>query len=346
MNNALKQAIHQLETVLNLDLKVIKEVSFIEKNTPGYEIHKTDDNTKIEYNNINDALTAMGIWLSNPKTNYIYTEKRAFKRVGLMLDVARMAVPKIETLEKYILILSLLGYNYLGLYLEDVFEVDNEPKFGYMRGRYTQAELKRLDNYAAKLDFDIVPYVQSLAHLASIFKHHEYGTIKDIDDILLVGEQRTYELIENMLKTTKKVFRSKEINIGMDEAWMLGLGKYLQKYGYQDRLKIMFEHLEKVNAICVKYAYQPSMWADMFFHLVGGHYFNDHVEFSDDITSKIPKNIKLIYWDYYQTDIQRYHAKFKSLSQLTELWLCWWRMEVDWIRTKQRCDHENHESGD
>lgn len=318
MNNALKQAIHQLELVLNLDLKSIQHVNFIERKSPGYEIHKTDDKVKIEYNNINDALTALGIWLSNPKTNYIYTEKRAFKRVGLMLDVARMAVPKIETLEKYILILSLLGYNYLGLYLEDVFEVDNEPQFGYMRGRYTQAELKRLDDYAAKLDFEIVPYIQTLAHLASIFKHHTYGAIKDIDDILLVGEPRTYELIENMLKTTKKVFRSQEINIGMDEAWMLGLGKYLQKYGYQDRLKIMFEHLEKVNALCVKYAYRPAMWADMFFHLVGGHYFNDQVEFSEDITSKIPKNIKLIYWDYYQTDIQRYHAKFKSLSQLTD----------------------------
>lgn len=318
MNIKLKQAIHKLESVLNLDLKSMKAVNFKERISPGYTILKDDSNVTIEYHSVNDALTAIGIWLSNPKSNYVYTEKRAFKRVGLMLDVARMAVPKIETLEKYILWLSLMGYNYLGLYLEDVFEVDDEPKFGYMRGRYTQKELKALDDYAFSLDFQIIPYIQTLAHLASAFKHYEYGTIKDIDDILLVGEPRTYTLIENMLKTTKKVFRSQEINIGMDEAWMLGLGKYLQKYGYQDRLTIMFEHLEKVNALCVKYDYKPAMWADMFFHLVGGHYFNDHVEFSEDIKAKIPKNIQLIYWDYYQTDINKYHAKFKALSQLTQ----------------------------
>lgn len=318
MNSRLKQAIFQLENKLNLDLSSIQQVKFIEQQQPGYRIDKIEAQVSIHYHNLNDALTAIGILLSNPKSTYTYDQTRAFKRVGLMLDVARMAVPKIETLEKYILMLSLFGYNYLGLYLEDVFEVDNEPKFGYMRGRYTQAELKRLDDFAANLDFEIIPYIQTLAHLASVFKHWEYTSIKDIDDILLVGEPRTYELIENMLKTTKKVFRSREINIGMDEAWMLGLGKYLQKYGYQDRIKIMFNHLEKVNALCVKYDYKPAMWADMFFHLVGGHYFNDDIEFSDEIKSKIPQNMKLIYWDYYQTDIQKYQGKFKALSQLSK----------------------------
>lgn len=318
MNLKLKQAIHQLEKVLNLDLKSVNDVKFVEVENSGYNITKVEDKVLIKYHTINDALSAVGIWLSNPKSNYEYDQSRSFKRVGLMLDVARMAVPKIETLEKYVLILSLFGYNYLGLYLEDVFEVENEPKFGYMRGRYTQEELKRLDDYAANLDFEIVPYIQTLAHLASAFKHWEYASIKDIDDILLVDEPKTYELIENMLKTTKKAFRSQEINIGMDEAWMLGLGKYLQKYGYHDRLKIMFEHLEKVNALCIKYDYKPAMWADMFFHLVGGNYFSDDISFSEEIKSKIPQNIKLIYWDYYQADINKYHSKFKALSQLTK----------------------------
>ena len=317
MDQKLEFAFSELKHVFNIDVQMSEQVQFSKRIHKGYLIQKTENNTKIEYHDINDVLTALGIWLSNPKTSYNYDQQRSFKRVGLMLDVARMAVPKIETLEKYILLLSLFGYNYLGLYLEDVFEVDHEPKFGYMRGKYTQKELKRLDDYASKLDFEIIPYIQTLAHLSSAFKHWDYEPIKDIDDILLVGESRTYELIENMLKTTKKVFRSREINIGMDEAWMLGLGKYLQKHGYQDRLNIMFEHLEKVNALCIKYDYKPAMWADMFFHLVGGHYFNDEVSFSEDIKSKIPQNMKLIYWDYYQTDINKYHSKFKALSQLT-----------------------------
>lgn len=316
--NSLSDAIQLVEQTLNLNLSSTSTIQFIERtDIKGYEIIQSETISKIYYQNMNDAMSALGIWISNPKTEYHYKKDRSIEKVSLMLDTARMAVPKIETLKTYVVILSLLGYNALGLYLEDVFEIEKEPKFGYMRGRYTVEELKDLDDFAAKFDFEIIPYIQTLAHLASIFKHWDYHSIKDIDDILLVNEPKTYELIENMLKTTKKAFRSKEINIGMDEAWMLGLGRYLDKYGYQDRLSIMFEHLHKVNALCMKYDYQPSMWADMFFHLVAGNYFESNISFSEDIQKKIPNNLKLIYWDYYQTKRERYDQKFTALKQLT-----------------------------
>ena len=30
-------------------------------------------------------------------------------------------------------------------YTEDIYEVDGEPYFGYMRGSYTKAEMKEID---------------------------------------------------------------------------------------------------------------------------------------------------------------------------------------------------------
>lgn len=318
MENRLAIAIQTIEKTLNLDLSSTSTIQFIHRpHIKGYEIIQNETISKIHYHTLNDALSALGIWTSNPKTDYHYQTDRPIEKVSLMLDTARMAVPKIETLKTTVVILSLLGYNALGLYLEDVFEIKAEPKFGYMRGRYSLEELKDLDDFAASLDFEIIPYIQTLAHLGSIFKHWDYQAIKDIDDILLVNEPKTYELIEHMLQTTQKAFRTKTINIGMDEAWMLGLGRYLDKNGYQDRLSIMFDHLHKVNALCMKYGYQPSMWADMFFHLVAGNYFETNIQFSKDIQQKIPANLKLIYWDYYQTERERYDQKFEALKQLT-----------------------------
>lgn len=318
MENRLMIAIQTIEKTLSLDLNSTSTIQFLYRpHIKGYEIIQNESNSEIHYHTLNDALSALGIWISNPKTEYHYQKDRPIEKVSLMLDTARMAVPKIETLKTYVVILSLLGYNALGLYLEDVFEVTSEPKFGYMRGRYTLEELKELDDFASSLDFEIIPYIQTLAHLGSIFKHWDYHNIKDIDDILLVNEPKTYELIEHMLQTTQKAFRTKEINIGMDEAWMLGLGRFLDTNGYQDRLSIMFEHLHKVNALCIKYDYQPSMWADMFFHLVAGNYFDLNISFSEDMQKKIPANLKLIYWDYYQTELERYDQKFEALKQLT-----------------------------
>ena len=33
------------------------------------------------------------------------------------------------------------------LYTEDTFEVNNEPYFGYMRGRYTPEDIRIIDDY-------------------------------------------------------------------------------------------------------------------------------------------------------------------------------------------------------
>ena len=42
-------------------------------------------------------------------------------------------------------VLSRMGYNQLQLYMEDTYEVKEEPFFGHFRGRYTQEELKEAE---------------------------------------------------------------------------------------------------------------------------------------------------------------------------------------------------------
>ena len=71
-----------------------------------------------------------------------------FKHLGVMLDCSRNAVMNVASVKKYIDILEKLGYNTLMLYTEETYEVDNQPYFGYLRGRYTQKEMQEIDAYA------------------------------------------------------------------------------------------------------------------------------------------------------------------------------------------------------
>lgn len=71
-----------------------------------------------------------------------------FRTFGTMLDCSRNAVPNLHALKKWVDLTASLGYNTLLLYTEDTYEVPDEPYFGYMRGRYSQAELRELDAYA------------------------------------------------------------------------------------------------------------------------------------------------------------------------------------------------------
>ena len=315
----MKERIEIMEKYLPMNFGRLFQMNFNQVEESGYQIIRVDEVVEIKYKNLNEAFAALGYILSHPNDlNYSISRKLSIDSLGIMIDCARNAVPKIETFKEYIIHLALLGYTNLGLYLEDLLEVEDEPMFGYMRGKYSKAELKDLVEFASHFGMEIIPYIQTLAHLNSIFRHPEYRNINDTGDILLVDDPKTYELIDNMLKTTKSIFTSKKINIGMDEAWMLGLGKYLSKYGYTNRMDIMIKHLDKVLSLCKSYDYEVSMWADMFFHLTTGGYLSPGVlEFSDEIKKRVPSDVELVYWDYYQIDEEKYTNKFKSLKTLT-----------------------------
>ena len=224
------------------------------------------------------------------------------KRFGVMIDVSRNGVMLPEELKRYMKTLSDLGYNMVQLYTEDTYECDNEPYFGYLRGRYTKEELKDIVAYANEIGVEVIPCIQTLAHLERIFKWKEYKAINDTTNILLVGEERTYQLIDNMFKTWRECVTTDYIHIGMDEAHMLGLGKYLDKHGYQNRFGILKEHLERVIEIAKKYNFKPIMWSDMFFRLASGGNYYDYSKITDEVSSVRPEGVDLVYWDYYNVD--------------------------------------------
>lgn len=237
-------------------------------------------------------------------------ETRCFDQLGLMTDCSRNAVLNPEGLRLLIRKLAVMGYNRLLLYTEDTYEVEGEPYFGYMRGRYTREELRKIDRYASLFGIELLPCIQTLAHVNAICRWKVYEPIIDCNDILFVGEQRTKELIENMFRTLSETFTSRNVHIGMDEAQMLGAGKYRIKNGYRAASEIMMEHLSLVCEIAEKYGFRPMMWSDMFFRTVFG---NDYYVQADAAVDPgkfegIPKNLELVYWDYYSTDPARYDA--------------------------------------
>ena len=238
------------------------------------------------------------------------------RSLGVMVDCSRDAVYTVGALKKYISLLAKMGYNSLQLYTEDTYEADGEPQFGYLRGRYSKAELKELDAYAKGVGIELIPCIQTLAHLGGITRWSEYGGITDTGDILLAGEERTYELIGHMFQTCAECFTSRRINIGMDEAHMVGLGAYLDKHGYRDRFAILSEHLKRVCAIAGQYGFRPMMWSDMFFRLANnGAYYCSGSEIPQSVIEAVPENVELIYWDYYSRDKAHYDGMIRAHQQ-------------------------------
>ncbi|MBO5070854.1 MAG: beta-N-acetylhexosaminidase [Roseburia sp.] len=242
-----------------------------------------------------------------------------FKRFGTMLDCSRNAVMSVNSLKKWIDITTDLGYNTLLLYTEDTYEVDDNPYFGYMRGRYTQEELKEVDAYAASKGMELIPCIQTLAHLNAIVRWPAYRSHVDTNDILLAGDEAVYELIDKMFASISKCFTSRTINIGMDEAHMIGRGKYYDLHGDTDRSQILIDHIKRVSEIGKKYGFTLAMWSDMFFRLVAGdNYYDSSAKINEEIKKQIPDNVQLIYWDYYSTDKKRYDKMLTAHEKMKE----------------------------
>lgn len=238
-----------------------------------------------------------------------------------MLDCSRNAVMNLKSVKDYIDIIAKFGYSRLMLYTEDTYEIEGEPYFGYFRGRYSQVELKELDDYAFKKGIELIPCIQTLAHLDAIFRWSSYQEINDCNNILLLEEEKTYTFIEKMISTISKCFRSRIVNIGMDEAHMMGLGKYLEKHGFQDKNTIFLKHLDRVVKIAEKYNFKPLIWSDMFYRMAcKGNYYGD-ANLNPEVIAMVPKNLGLIYWDYYHTDKAIYDRMFSGHKQFNnDIW--------------------------
>lgn len=246
-----------------------------------------------------------------------------FKNLGAMLDVSRNAVMKVSQVKKLIGYLKDFGYNSLMLYTEDVYEIDGEPKFGYLRGKYLKSELKEIDSFAKSCGIELIPCIQTLAHLGKLIRWPEYWHHSDIDEILLVDDDRTYALIDKMFGTLEECFTSRTVNIGLDEAANLGRGKYLDKHGYCDRFEIFLKHLNKVVDIAKKHGFKCACWSDMLFSMnaMQDYYRPDAVK-SLKNTDKIPKDLSLIYWDYYHSDKKTYDDMLAAHKMLgRDVWM-------------------------
>ena len=245
-----------------------------------------------------------------------------FERFGSMQNCTTR-VMSIDGIKKFIRQNAIMGYNYLQLYMETTFEVPEEPYFGYMKGRFSKQELKEIVAYGKKFEVELVPCIQTLGHMQELFKWGNYYAVKDIERVMLVDHEKTYELIENMIRALSECFETDRINLGTDEAYFLGLGRYLWFIDNrpQDRSLLFIKHLKRVLTIARKYGYsKPAIWYDNIFHIEFKGYSIPPVwlerEFSKEIREAFP-DVQMIFWQYVPQTPFEFTRSVNMIKQLS-----------------------------
>jgi len=316
----------------------LETLSFIE-DLPSGEFRYDAAARELHFGSLSDAARGIGYALSNPDGNA--GETALIDTRGLMYDMSRNAVYTLETMKEAIRQMALSGFNRLMLYTEDTYRIEGEEYFGYMRGAYSEEELKEIDAYARDFGIETVGCIQTLGHLEQILIWPEYEAVKDTATVLCIDEDKSYELIEKMVLQMKTVFSSTRIHIGMDEAYNFGKGKFLEKFGFQDSFDIITRHLNRVCEICRKHGLEPMIWSDMFFKTGSAthNYYDLESVIPDYAKARIPEDVTLVYWDYYHTEkdfydtmLEKHTAVGSNVAVASGIW-SWLRFWYDHQKT-------------
>ncbi len=299
-------------------------VDFVRVDFPdgdGFEVVRQAAGLAVRYGSVSTAFRAVGGLLAagpDELKRRRLAERAGFSMRGLMLDCSRNGVLRPEAAKAFLRRVALMGVNLVMLYTEDTYEVPGEPFFGYLRGAYSRAELSDLDAYAAALGIEMIPCIQTLAHLEQVLKWDPYFRLRDTPHILLAEDPAVYDFIRKMVRAASAPFRSKRIHIGMDEAHGLGTGRYRQIHGERDPFAIINTHLARVRNICAELGLKPMIWSDMYFRL--GSPTHDYYDLKWKIPRQalkaIPANVQLVYWDYYHDQESFYRRMIANHRRL------------------------------
>ncbi len=132
---------------------------------------------------------------------------------------------------------------------------DTTPHGGF----YTQEELREIVAYAADLGITIIPEIDLPGHMQAALASYPYlgctggpyevsGQWGIRDDVLCVGQDRTFKFIEDVLTEVMEIFPSKYIHIGGDECPKVRWEKCpkcqarINALGFKDDDKFKAEH--------------------------------------------------------------------------------------------------------
>ncbi|HEY3932828.1 MAG TPA: family 20 glycosylhydrolase [Verrucomicrobiae bacterium] len=222
-----------------------------------------------------------------------------FLRRGVMLDISRGRVPKLETLLDLAEKLSDFKINELQLYTEHTFAYTQYKSVWQSWGALTAKEIQILDARCRELGIDLVPNQNSFGHLRYFLEHPKLKKLAEVSGpyedaskefvrrpaTLAPNNSGTIPFLRGLYDELLPNFSSKLFNVGCDETWDLGRGQSKKLCETKGKGRVYLDFLKKIHHEVSARDKKMMFWGDIILKY-------------PKLISQLPENVIALNWGY------------------------------------------------
>ena len=217
---------------------------------------------------------------------------------GVMLDISRDKVYKMETLYELVDRLAAWKINQLQLYTEHTFAYRNHPEVWENASPMKGEEILLLDQYCKERFIELVANQNSFGHMERWLKHPRYAHLAEIHGEFEVPwgvmqgpfslspvEPGSFELIRSLYDELLPHFTSPMVNVGCDETFDLGAGKSKQICQERGIGQVYLDYLLKIYHELKARGKIMQFWGDIIIQHPG-------------LVNQLPEDVIALEWGY------------------------------------------------
>ena len=232
-----------------------------------------------------------------------------FAARGLMIDISRNKIPKLETLYRIIDLMADLKFNQLQLYIEgSPFAYESFPQVWELETPVTGDEILQIDAYCRERYIELVPNQNSFGHMEHWLARPEFNHLAEIPEGFMLpdnmydhdlypdglfmqagtfhtGDPEVLSLLGTMYDDLLPYFTSSLFNVGCDETYELGLGKSKAEADSAGKGQLYLSFLQKIHKLAAARGKTMQFWGDIIIQ---------HPE----LIPQLPKDIIAMEWGY------------------------------------------------
>jgi len=199
-----------------------------------------------------------------------------FAARGVMLDISRDKVPTRETLEALIDRLARWKINQLQLYMEHTFAYAAHPRVWRDASPLDAEEVRALDAFCAARHIELVPNQNSFGHMHRWLVHEPYRALAECPEGfvhpwnwkgepygLCASDPESLRLLEGLYDELLPNFRSRQLNVGLDETLDLGHGRSRALCEARGTERVYLDFLNAVHERVRARGHVMQFWGDI-----------------------------------------------------------------------------------